>query len=497
MKCIKDFEFSLSVSREGYSSKEECSLCLERAGAKSIGREKMAFKEELLTIDKMIDYACTGHSFCGLFDFEDKNYWFESGGKKTKRNPYYKRGLNKGCFKLDFKSDRFYRGSQVIFVDIDKTVYESLLSYISVLRYKPTSSYLSFSDKLEKSGVVSRRFRLVYVFDEVLNYQEFCSISSELYKYIELDTGEEIDDNCGKNASQYMNGGKTKAESFTTNFIYSKSDFNCSIEVPFNEVHYIEDYEMPEPVVFDQELLYDMTYLNYEYVVRKWYNKGLRYIWHSEVDFSVHGYYAMTDADYCSLYYCKNKILDGSMRRRKLFIRAALRCLMKEGITADELLYNLYIDRERFFDNSDNVLTIEALMQRVVNALNTTEDDIKFYLNTYKRPQFVINPELSGRRLLVAKARKDISDDRIGSNYDVSKSVKENYDILNGAGIKVSKTRLYDFCREKGISTKPKALDIEALYNPNLSIRENMKNIGCTKYQIEKYLKRVDKESIG
>ena len=78
--------------------------------------------------------------------------------------PVYRKGKNKGGMKLTFKSDIFFKGAQAIFVDIDNTRYRTIPEYINSLTYKPTCVYMSFSDNTEKHGVVSIRFRLVYVF---------------------------------------------------------------------------------------------------------------------------------------------------------------------------------------------------------------------------------------------------------------------------------------------------------------------------------------------
>lgn len=47
-----------------------------------------------------------------------------------------------------------------------------------------------------------------------------------------------------------------------------------------------------------------------------------------------------------------------------------------------------------------------------------------------------------------------LKDEEIGSVYDCSMSVKDNLCLLNEMGIKVSKTKLYDWCKENGINTK-------------------------------------------
>jgi hypothetical protein len=82
---------------------------------------------------------------------------------------------------------------------------------------------MSFSDKLDKGGLISRRFRLVYVFDKVLNREEFISVSRAITKQIEIDTGETMFDDCGTRLSQYMNGVYGNNEVYRSYCIY---DYN-------------------------------------------------------------------------------------------------------------------------------------------------------------------------------------------------------------------------------------------------------------------------------
>ena len=59
--------FKINVSRESYKNKKDALACLTAAGAKSIGRHKMAFKEREITIDEFLSLAEQGYSFCNLF----------------------------------------------------------------------------------------------------------------------------------------------------------------------------------------------------------------------------------------------------------------------------------------------------------------------------------------------------------------------------------------------------------------------------------------------
>lgn len=479
----ENFKFKVSISREGYEDKETVKMCLTQARARELGKQKLAFKEQEVTPSEFLDYAVKGYAFCNLFEFDvNKKYWIKSGRRWTKAAPVYKRGLNKGYFKLNFKADEFFKGSQTIFVDVDFTKFDDIKDYINCLRYKPTCVYTSYSDRKEKQGIISRRFRLVYVFDSILNQTQFKYATFFLYETIVDDTKEPMWDLCGCSPSQYMNGSN-KEESYISNIIYSFDDVVISHPVEPE----IEEVIQPKQITFTEELVKDMEQLPYEFVVRKWFAKGLRYITKTQVEFD--NYYTTTTEDYLSLFYIPTKVADGNHRRKKLYIRAALRRLIKD-FTPDELLYNLFIDRNQFFDNSDNVLTIEVLENKVKAALKTDIEAIKEMAAGYSKPTFVINPEISNKREAVAMARTEITDSKIGLLYDTSLTVKENIDKMQENGYNVSLSRVYKWCEDYSIETVKPATrqkkDIVEGYNPKLSIRENMKVMNCTMYQVQR-----------
>ena len=496
MKKDFDFKFRVSVSREGYEDKETAKMCLSLSTAREIGRTKMAFKEQELTVSDFLNYAVSGHAFCNLFKFdENRQYWIKKGKYKTLTYPIYRRGENKGYFKLSFKSDEYFYGSQTIFVDIDYTHFSTIEEYINKLTYIPTCVYTSFSDMKYKGGIVSRRFRLVYVFDEVLDADKFRDVTFYLYDSIVRDTEEPMYDSCGCSYSQYMNGSNSN-EVYASNVIYNPSDFVFNNEL----IEYTIEEEKPvekKKIAFTEELVNDMTYAPYEFVVRKWFAKGLRYFTRTEMDFNDN-YYTTTTEDYCSLYYYSNKVSDGEQRRKKLYMRCALRRVMKEDVTPDELLYNLFIDRYKFFDNSDDILTIDVLQTKVKAAMATDIEEIKSFVESNEKPNFVINPEVVNKHEAVAKARREITNSKIGEVYDTSLSVSENLDVMKNLGYTISSTRLYQFCKEYNINTKVNRKERTVItstvsgYNPNLSIRENMRVMGCTKYQVEKAKKNYE-----
>ena len=166
MKTINDFKFQINISVDSYKDKVEAQDCVAtRELARKHGKEKMAFKEQTVTVSEFIQYAISGHSFCNLFNVQpDKLYPITVKGQTFYTSAFYKKGKNAGAMKLSFKSDEYYRGQQVIFVDIDLTKFKTIEDYLDTLTYQPTCTYTSFSDNKMKGGIISRRFRMVYVF---------------------------------------------------------------------------------------------------------------------------------------------------------------------------------------------------------------------------------------------------------------------------------------------------------------------------------------------
>ena len=227
MFISNEFRFQTNVSVDTYKSKSEATACLSKLGANAIGKNKMAFREMFVNVDEFLDLATSGHAFCNLFEYDpNKEYWFEaSNGKRFKQLPVYLKGENKGAMKLCFKSDKYFKGAQIVFVDIDNTRFQDVGEYLGKLTYPPTCVYMSFSDKIEKGGRVSRRFRLVYIFDIILDRAQFLHISKVISDQIVMDLAEPMDDDCGTRMSQYMNGVYGNNEKYTSYYIYSTFDF--------------------------------------------------------------------------------------------------------------------------------------------------------------------------------------------------------------------------------------------------------------------------------
>ena len=493
-----NFKFRLNVSRDNYVSKADAIACLSKPGAKSLGKEKMAFAVKDVTVSEFLNYALSGHTFCNLFQFDpNQSYWLTtSEGKPYQSNPLYRRGLNSGYMKLGFKSDMFFYGSQVIFVDVDNTRFTDVEDYLNTLSYQPTCVYMSYSDKAQKHGVVSRRFRLVYVMDNVLNKDEFLSASNAITRQIEIDTAEPMEDDCGTRMSQYMNGVYNNDEVYCTYCIYSTDDFPAilpmqTISSTLSQIESTNITTIPQ-VHFDEQMTLDMGSMDYTTFMH-YYSTRYRYVYRTEKNEWPYITYQLTDENYLQTWYYREKQVDGQKRRKKLFKNACLRRLMYPDIDANTLLFNLYVDLKRFFDNSDGVITLDTLKRKVKTAMEMTEEQLVSYCSweieywRANRPKFIVNEEYTLTNGDIQRINQSIRWREIDQKYDRTMTVAENAVMLD-----IPLSTLYRFCADNQITTNPnkektkqdereekrqqrqkeKRLFLQ-YYDPELSIRRN------------------------
>lgn len=495
MKQINNFCFSINVSAEAYKTKAEAGKCLYDEGAKELGRPKMAFFERQITLDDFLGYATSGHTFCALFDYDpNQKYWVEnSQGKKEQIYPVYRKGKNIGAMNIKMKRDQFFRGAQAVFVDVDYTRFSDVKEYIDALTHQPTCVYMSFSDKLEKREKISRRFRLVYVFDRVLDANEFIWVSSAITRQIEQDTKEPMEDKCGEKRSQYMNGVYGNPEKYQTDIIYSVTDFPMPQIQPDVIQPMLQVAAAPPQVVFTESLVYDMEHLPYETFMH--YYSWMGYVYRTEKTEWIYDTYQMTDENYLQIWFYREKVTDGQHRRTKLFKNTCLRRLIAPEMNPDAALFNLYVDARRFFDDSDGVLNVDTLKNKVKKAFETPiedimsscEDDINYWKE--HRPQFIIRNNGFDNRRSVKYIKGQITYAYLDSVYNPCLSVQENARNITD----VSLQTLYRYAENRNIPTNPnkqpsermkraenkqgKAAKMELfhqLYCPNLSLTQNM-----------------------
>lgn len=179
---------------------------------------------------------------------------------------------------------------------------------------------------------------------------------------------------------------------------------------------------------------------------------------------------------------------------------------MKPNVTADELLYNAYIELHHIVENDKdkvgNVITIDELAANVNSCMKHSVSEIERILaDTIK---YLKSRAPKRKRIYrwhgkcdVGMRNQFLKEDtwnRIAEAYDTSLSVKDNLKMLNDEyGLGIGKSTLYSFCKDNGIETvkdktTKQTLDAEILmhYNGELSIRENIRILNELGYKISK-----------
>ena len=516
MRVNPNYEFEINVSRECYKVKSDSKACLSKAGSEAIGMSKMSFQKLMVTPAEFLGLAISGHTFCNLFEYDpSKKYWIKTNTGTFPCYPEYRKGANKGDMKLSFKSDRFFKGSYLIFVDIDDTKYTDIGEYIGTLQLKPTIVHPTYSDNIEKNGKVSRRFRLVYVFSSLLSIDDFVLVSQAIHEHVALCTGEEVEDCCGTRPSQYMNGVYGNTETYMTDIIYDLVDFP-RFET-YSPPTIADETDTDGKIKFDVKMLECMERGSYQEITHKYSWLGYTYRTERDNDWiqseSCSAQYHMTDDEYLQIWFPNTKVLDGQHRRNKLFRNACLRLLMNPRLTPDQMLYNLYMDSQRFFDNSDGVLTIDLLQRKVINAFKKMEageleEICKLEIAYWKmnRPKFIVKGHhLLNTQSAVNYIGKELRYNELDLLYDPTKSVAENMNY----GLGVSQATLYRYCKDRQLDTTPREMPTQAemredarnekekkielfrnLYNPDLTENENLNNLKTHGVDISKQTMR-------
>ncbi len=516
MRIDDEYSFSVSLSAETFFSKDESGCMIAsskdpeiREKRKAFGYDRgVSFYEVEITPKQLLDQLLEGRVMCSLFS-----------PKKVR---------NDGSFGMCEKTNENFKGSYIIGVDIDETQY-SVREYIDKLSLKPSFYYTSYSNmQFDKETLKCKgsRFRLIYIFDELIrDPYYFRFLAKTLNKIIENDTQEPITDNCNIRCCQYYNGTNRYNSSLILDYdfygyVYSFSDLGVSdeyykdflkgganykalnsqkkqeIRVRLSDIgespvesSYSPNNEVEESPI-SPKLIEDMKNQSYDDFMR--YNRWkFNYIYRSVDGNWVDDTYKLVDEDYFSLYYNVSKVKDGKKRRKKLFERICLRRILKPDISADELLFCAYEDRERFFE-IDKDLNIDCLVRNVETAFSMEIEDIK---KMYSQNIEWLK-ERSGKSGIILKSglytsQSDIKAVRykiIDETIDLNKTFKENLEAVQKI-IKIEKSSLYDYYKDKGLKADDKKLSDEEvidLIDFSQSANKNFQKIKEDGYKIKR-----------
>lgn len=517
--------FSVNLSKEGYTSKEEAKSCLSREGAKSVGKKKMSFEETtILSLSKLEKSLIQGHSYCSIFDTPSHTFKEEKRGLKSiyyVDSPIF---YKNGSLKLSAKRDDTFLGSHIITIDVDETNCSSVEEFIEKLSIQPSLVYESYSSnkpKIRKESfggvynpfetIACPRFHILYVFDKLLNKEEFKSTSTILANLIEKETGESID-NCSLNLSQYFNGTfGGKSWNFNKIYLYNEEKLNklkekdkyikpiCEIKVDLNhtsifekETDIIIKSEIIPGTVEDKLLSYIgrykagnvSSYFNSHYGLAYFYNT----LWNKKWAEDEKGYFV--DSSYLETLYASKKKGDGQKRRKFIFINMLLRKLIKPEVSIAELIYTAFVDVEirGFVDNSDNVFDSDYYKRNALKVYDmptsVIEKQLSGVIKTIKdkaKGKLVVNPNLREEVKNCPAKAKSLKAELENSNIKIA--IEKGLMTVEESGKSVRTLKRAGICT-KGLykgkanskSEEKKAL-IKSLINPSLSVRENLSKI--------------------
>lgn len=523
-----NYKFEVSLSIENFENKEISGAMIgsgkieeNRTIRKKYGFKStrgVSYKRTTTTATELMEKLVNGSVFCHLF------------------NPDKTRTDN--TFGAGSKKDINFSGSWVIGIDIDKTEYRSVEDFVDSLSLRPTFYYTTYSNLQEDKGA---RFRLIYVFNQLIERPlVFRYVATKLNDIIVSDSREDIYDDCNLRCSQYFNGTNINNPDIIAsykcfNYIYSFSDLNCSAKdyedfltngagyksksreikqkvreeiqriLPRNVVeegssslqqqHTISESEKV-PQCSEKLISYLKKYSYDDFM--KYNRKNYTYFWKPEVNW-INGRFAVIDDDYFELPYTPSeyKFKDGQKRREKIFHRICLRRLLRPTSDPDTLLFNAYEDVHKFFDNSDNILSIDVLVDKVNTAMSYTLDEIRkecsilISIFKSKNPKRGIIYNTSGlEQSEKNQIRKEATYYFLDQVYDRNKTIKENLQNLNN----IEKDTLYRYCKARGISTSPEE-NIKAILDITKGYRENTKLVKAAGFKAgEKKIQKLLKE---
>lgn len=171
-----------------------------------------------------------------------------------------------------------------------------------------------------------------------------------------------------------------------------------------------------------------------------------------------------------------HKYNNGEGRRNKLYTYALIRRLIKSEVTKEELYYCATVDLNRFcYNTKEDYITTKDLMS-IVHYVMTVEinDELKKKFNTNR--QTIVNDKFCenygvSRKAASNMGRKLIKDNEIAKYFDEEKTIKENLQILKDNGVKVGKSKLYEYYNEyvrKPLPEKDPEKDGELITKDNL-----------------------------
>ena len=358
------------------------------------------------------------------------------------------------------KTNDNFEYTQMIGIDVDDCDTD-METFINGLKRKPTFAYTTFSN-----GIKGNRFRMIYLFNQKID-------SIPLYRavYNWITEGLNINDNCMRSVSQQMFGTNFSAKWYKSDIWYDVPHFDESIITNQKRVSSQNSISDKVSSQISKSFINDMDCMAAMDFIKKYRNS---YPYFTETELQYKDGYAVIDSNYYvvrrmwynQVYETKDgtvtvnevrKYKDGNKRRIRMYNTARILRNIKNDITAEHLAYILYLEREYYYDNSDNILSNERLLSIATEITSMPMERV--IMDNNKKNSFKVDKSYWAEKGITPKqavqiVRGQINDRNIGELYDCSLTDKENIEMMKEYGIKVSLITLKRWRKKNGITKK-------------------------------------------
>ena len=418
-------KFKLSVSEQNYTSKPK----------DGDGKMKsLRFKPQDITIPELLKLAQNGKVFCSIFKSDKPD----------------------GSFYIGNKDKQHFLSAYVIFFDFDNMDVEMEDFIDKQVEYKPSFAYTSFSNRID-----GYRYRLGYVFhNPIVGETKFIALYDAIAKAnnFPIETKEHggLDTYTIDRCDMCYFGTNSSAdyyyEPYGTHF-YSYYDFEKYIDT--STIKPVETIQRncttsitSASITINEEFLNDF-YHNDDFIKKYFHQYYPNYkasqeppmiLDESQMFYTYPDFYAAVKHIWNGKKTFKWQI--GSNRKKKIFIIAHIMLYNNPSLSIENLLFNLRLEREWYFINTDNKISNDYLLSVAKSAMTKP-----FPLNQTKHGKFKVKKEFWLEQGITANQAKNIISrlinvQKVKTYYNPYLTYKQNLEILKSNEIEVSERTL-------------------------------------------------------
>lgn len=516
----------IGISKDRYCSKKEAHDCLDGRKARKYGKKATCWEiVDFTTSKELLDYSRFGHTCCGIFNLERKPCWSKKDLKHIeyrdipKEYPYVDYD-GKEYLRGRFRDELAYRGTYVVFIDIDGMIncndIRRVIYLLNCHNLCPSFYYTTASDTID-----SRRFRLAYIFTEI--------ISPEKYEY------DRISQRIGHEITRILcaNGITPTVDKKSYNPIQVYfGNYGCNEYEDFNVYYsdktpFLKDNHY-SPICKDKSLIWDMGLTGF--LINNWNNprnyENILDYKRSIGDYSMIEYRYFTQSnstgkkrfiDGIEIYEFNQdipnklrpismvgyngdfiKLKDGMKRRYTIKTRVKLRRLMKPHVNHNELLYNMVVDLSLGCEYNDlnSRSTLDDWREYIEKVMDISYEDLLEEWNEYLYDEECIREFsfVNKSNCNNVKIAKLLRWEKIVRIFDFTKTNKYNQKRLSMFGYEFSPDTIERIVNENR-DKLPNDDYFKSLVNPNLSVRENYNKLKKDNYRVTRdTIERIKRE---